>query len=43
VLLHDEEIGLVERRMRACHPVVSKRVGRVHKGMLSRVEGMLVV
>lgn len=35
-LLLDEEIGLVECRMRARYPVLSKRVGRVHNGMLSR-------
>src|SRR5712692_3439499 len=35
-LLLDEEIGLVECRMRACYPVLSKRIGRVHNGMLSR-------
>ena len=34
-LLLDEEICLVERRMRTCYPVLSKRVGRVHNGMLS--------
>jgi hypothetical protein len=27
VLLLDEEIGLVECRMRACHPVLSQRRG----------------
>ena len=35
-LLPDEQIGLVECRMRACYPVLSQRVGRVHNGMLSR-------
>jgi hypothetical protein len=33
--LLDEEICLVECRMRACYPVLSKRVRRVHNGMLS--------
>ena len=36
VLLLDEEIGLLKCRMRASYPVLSKRVGRVHNGMLSR-------
>ena len=36
VLLVDEEIGFVECRVRACYPVLSQRVGRVHNGMLSR-------
>ena len=36
VLSLDEEVGFVECRMRACDPVSSKRVGRVHNGMLSR-------
>jgi hypothetical protein len=35
VLLLDEEIGFVECRVRACYPVLSKRLGRVHNGMLS--------
>jgi hypothetical protein len=32
----DEKIGFLEGRVRACYPVLSKRVGRVHNGMLSR-------
>ena len=36
VLLFDEEIGFLECPMRACYPMLSKRVGRVHNGMLSR-------
>src|SRR5207247_6993546 len=36
VLLFDEEIGFLECPMRACYPMLSKRVGGVHNGMLSR-------
>ena len=30
------EIGFAERRVRARYPVLSQRVRRVHKGVLSR-------
>ena len=36
VLSLDEEIGFAECRIRACYSVLSKRVRRVHNGMLSR-------
>ena len=36
VLLFDEEIGFLECPMSACYPMLSKRVGRVHNGMLSQ-------